>query len=453
MEQKSNFKFRFIHASDTHLGSILHINSNDEYDMDVRFSEAVYTAFRRVCDAAINLQVDFIIISGDIYDRELKTVKASRFFYDQCKRLEEKNINIYLIRGNHDPLGEDKELFVLPQNVHTFSCEDVEALDIYIDRDLVGKIIGQSYKNKWEGRKIFKDYGQANSLLYNIGVLHTGLDINDNRYVPSTIEELKSIKNINYWALGHIHKCKVINSESPAIAYSGIPQGRDIGEYGIGGCLLVEVKEDLTENIKYIPISSFVWLKITLNIDEKREGKLDNLNDLEEFIIEEGKKILSRDLTVPEGLESIYPADKVLEGYIVQWNLEGRGKMDSILREDEENVVSYLKDRLNDYFMSQAVWIYTDSIYINTLKEVSLDYLSNRNQVVKSVNEIVDLLLRDENMRKEVISSFGNLFEKVNDREDFNEEKIPLDDQLIEDIINASREIIIEKFIEKGEYN
>lgn len=443
--------FRFIHASDIHLGSVLHASIKASHKIDEILKEAVYSGFKRICDAAIKYNVKFIILSGDIYDRELSTVKGSRLLYDESKRLEENNIDIFLIRGNHDPLGDGRELFTLPSNVHTFSYEEAEVFLVNRNEKTIARIIGQSYKNKWERRKMISSYNAEDTSVYNIGILHTALEPNNSNYVPCSIDNLKEKENINYWALGHIHKCRIINEKKPVIAYCGTPQGRDIGEEGVGGALLVEVSEDFSEEIKFIPTSSVVWKRIKLNINEYGEIPT-GLNELEELIIEKGEEILNSSFQAPEGLESIQPVDNVVEGYIVQWSIEGRGKLDEVLREDEENASKYLMERVNKKLLSRSPFLYSNDVLINTSKEIpSIDYLVKSNQVMKEINDVTTLCLEDSTLRKNIISTFGNVFEKNGDIEDIDEEKIQLSDDLIEDIVNAAKELVIEKFLEKGE--
>ncbi|MCY6370874.1 metallophosphoesterase family protein [Clostridium ganghwense] len=447
-------KLRFIHAADIHLGSILHINYDGLKEIKTLFKEAVYEAFKRICDSAIKYEVDFILLSGDIYDREIRTVKAGEFFQRQCKILKQHEINVYIIRGNHDPLGKAEELFDLPTNVYLFSSEEAETFEEYKSERLIARILGQSYRGKWEGRKVFNSYEPIDNSVYNIGLLHTQLEPKNKNYIPCSVEELKRNENINYWALGHIHKCKLINPISPIIVYPGIPQGRDIGEDGIGGCLLVEVNEELSSNISYIPTSTVIWKKIILRIDEDKEKKPINLSELEDMFIEKGQVILENIPKIPEGFQSTYPLSSILKGYIVQWSIEGRGEIDEILREDEENIRDYLVQTLNNHFMNNDLFLYTDSIEINTRKEIlDIESLKQTNAAFKEIDKIVQEIFSCDNINKEIISTFGSVFQKKYDKEDFNEEKIQLDQNIIEEIINQAGEIIIEKLLEKGEGN
>lgn len=119
-------KFKFIHTADIHLGRPLSYGGNPDEELLDIFSQAEQKSLQRLVDKAITEKVDFIVISGDLYDREARSVSSSRFFLKLCQKLNNEGIYIYIISGNHDPAGRKKEPFELPENVHFFSSEEVE---------------------------------------------------------------------------------------------------------------------------------------------------------------------------------------------------------------------------------------------------------------------------------------------------------------------------------------
>ena len=166
---------------------------------------AVYDGFERICNNAISYKVDFILLCGDVYDSYLRSVRGNKFFVNQCVRLSEKNIGVYVIYGNHDAIDEKEELFDMPQNVHILSSDKVESFEVYKEGEVIAKIVGKSYKHRSEKEKIYEKY-LLDDEVFNIAMLHTALEGEDKNYIPCTLEELKKIPNIDYWALGHIHK-------------------------------------------------------------------------------------------------------------------------------------------------------------------------------------------------------------------------------------------------------
>ena len=182
--------FRFIHAADLHLGSFLNINGKPPEEIQALCKEAVYDGFERICNIAILYKVDFILICGDVYDSYLRSVRGNRFFINQCLRLSEINIGVYVIYGNHDATNEKQELFDMPQNVHILSSDNAEIFEVYKEGEVIAKIVGKSYKHRSEREKIYENYLLDNDV-FNIAMLHTALEGDNKNYVPCTLEELK----------------------------------------------------------------------------------------------------------------------------------------------------------------------------------------------------------------------------------------------------------------------
>src|SRR5690606_19449710 len=158
--------------------------------------------------------------------------------------------------------------------------------------------------------------------VFNIGLLHTQLDPKDKNYVPCSLAQLKEKKEINYWALGHIHKGQVLHISDPVIAYAGIPQGRDISEQGPGGCLLVEIAPDGLIQVSFIPTGQIVWKEIEVDLTASGAKEPENLSEVENLLVEKGEEILNSspltDLQLPLA-EGEWAG--LLDGYIVRWVL------------------------------------------------------------------------------------------------------------------------------------
>ena len=128
-------RIKFIHTESS-FKSLLHINGEITH-MQVRRT-ATMDAFRRICNAAIEHDIDFVVISGDLYDREARSVVACRFFVEECEKLNTAGIPVFVIAGNHDPLREQPELFKLPKNVKVFGGNKP---DLYHVLDQTGRLL------------------------------------------------------------------------------------------------------------------------------------------------------------------------------------------------------------------------------------------------------------------------------------------------------------------------
>jgi DNA repair exonuclease SbcCD nuclease subunit len=438
-------EFKFIHAADIHLGSILHVSKKVDKNLKDIFNNAVYYGFDRLCDLALEKQVDFIIISGDIYDREARSIKANSFFVEQCRRLEAQGIKVYAIGGNHDPMKKNSELFTLPENVHIFSSETAETMEFKNQHgEVLARIIGQSYRENWDSRKIYMNYNAPKDDILNIALLHTQLD-NNNNYVPCSFSDLKAVENIDYWALGHIHKYNLINSSEPTVVYPGIPQGRDFGEEGMGGVMLVEAADDKIANVQYIPISQVIFKKININLDMIEEQSPNNISDLESIIKSKAEDVIS-EAEIAERYE------RIVRGYAVKWTISGRSEVYKLLEEKDEELIDYLLESLNSKLSNRSPFIYSDSIEFNIGRPIGdLELLKAENSVYKEISSFAQLCMDEEDVKQQLIRRLGGLWEMTGDLEDINFKKLQLDEETLHSIIKQAEQLAVDVLLQRSE--
>ncbi|MEW4529183.1 DNA repair exonuclease [Maioricimonas sp. JC845] len=230
--------FRFIHAADVHLDSPLWgLEKYDGAPVD-EIRSATRRALERLVQLAIDEQVAFVLIAGDIYDGDWPDYNTGLFFNSQMTRLKEAGIRVFLIDGNHDAANTMTRSLTLPDNVVKFP-HDAAATEVLED---VGVAIhGQSFATKAVTEDLSQSYLPKVAGMLNIGMLHTsatGREGHEN-YAPCTVEGLKT-HEYDYWALGHVHTREVLN-ESPLVVFPGNIQGRHIRETGPKGCYLCTV--------------------------------------------------------------------------------------------------------------------------------------------------------------------------------------------------------------------
>jgi len=437
-------KLRFIHTADIHLGSFLHVGGDS---LPPTIERAIETAtlegFRRVCDVAISQNVDFMVISGDLYDSQARSVKAVSYFIEQCKRLEAVNICVFVIAGNHDPLREKPELFRMPDNVKVLDGSQPEICQLLDQKKRpVARIIGQSYTSRWERKKLHLDYKVPDKDIWNIALLHTQLEPTKSNYIPCSLGELKSREDIHYWALGHIHQPNILNDTYPLIAYPGIPQGRDFGEQGRGGCILVELDPLEGASISFIPTAPIVYKRIDVIIDQDPDKIPEDLEDLVDLITEYGRRVLKG-----EGEEDDYP----VEGYVVEWILRGRGGIHDQLKEQEQEFLEELTDRLRMEFKSNTPFLWTDSITLGTQPPIDYDSLMQTSPIVQELDKVISKCLEDEAMRYKLVKELGDIWSGDGDHETVDEFRFHMDQSTLEEMLWKARQLIIEKLAERRE--
>ncbi|WP_041605829.1 metallophosphoesterase family protein [Halothermothrix orenii] len=451
-------ELKFIHASDIHLGSVLHTGTTHKGDIGEIVKKATYKAFSRICNHAIEFEVDFVVLSGDIFDRESKSVVAMKHFIGECKRLNEKGIPVYLIAGNHDPLREQVNIMDLPPDVFIFSGDEVEKEDfISDDGRILARLIGQSYKSRALSEKIHLQYNSGEkSGVWNIGLLHTQLEPGNKNYIPCSLQELNEINNIHYWALGHIHQCKILQQGLPTIAYPGIPQGRDFGEQGPGGCLLVNLVPEKSPAVKFVPVSPVIWKRIEVKIGEGNTGKENenprNITELQELLYKKARDLVNDIQLKPQGLDiPAVKTENVVEGLVIQWVITGRSHIHNLLQEqDDEEIEEVLIEGLKSFHESRP-FLWTDSIIIRTGKPLpDMNIMKKHNPVFQEIENISFDILGKEELQKELLEELGQVWELAEDHENINETKIQLDKETMKTIIDQARHLVIEKILERG---
>ena len=92
----------FIHAADAHIDSPLKgLEAHDGAPVDV-LRGATRRAFENLIQLAIDENIDFMVLAGDLYDGDWKDYSTGLFFRGQMVRLRDEGISVYLIAGNHD---------------------------------------------------------------------------------------------------------------------------------------------------------------------------------------------------------------------------------------------------------------------------------------------------------------------------------------------------------------
>lgn len=267
-------KVTFLHTSDFHLGASFKGLKALSESWAKRLLSAVMESYSRVIETAIERQVDFVIVAGDVFDTEQTSYADYLGFLKGLERLDEKGIPVYLCMGNHDPLTSWQKGFShLPNNTSIFSSEKPSFSVFEKDGLPVAVLGGRSYGTKsWpigedisaglDRTEAFKATGVETP--FSIGVAHSGLDI-DKGHSPLDPAKLLD-SGMDYWALGHLHSPFALPDHDPTIVFPGCIQGHDINETGPKGAYLVTLEEGKTNKLEFVSTASVVWQKIKIDI-------------------------------------------------------------------------------------------------------------------------------------------------------------------------------------------
>ncbi len=254
---------RFIHASDLHIDSPL--RGLDRYDGAPveRLRTATRSALERLVDKALGERVDFVLFSGDLYDRDWQDFHTGLFFREQMVRLGRAGIRVFIVQGNHDAQGVISKQLALPLNVTVFSSRNAQTIRI---DELSVAIHGRSFPEREVDEDLVPSYSAAVPGFFNIGMLHTSLTgrAGHDTYAPTDLPTLVS-KGYDYWALGHVHAREVL-CEHPRIVFPGNLQGRHAKETGAKGCELVTVEGGQIE-AEFVALDVVRWSQVSVPLD------------------------------------------------------------------------------------------------------------------------------------------------------------------------------------------
>ncbi|MGH7102535.1 MAG: metallophosphoesterase [Acetobacteraceae bacterium] len=228
---------KFLHAADIHLDSPLSGLSARKDLPDAVIRNCTRRAFTAMIDLALQEDVAFIVIAGDLYDGDWKDFSTGLFFASEMRRLDRP---CFLLRGNHDARSVITRNLPPPPNVREFSSRTCDTFRL---EELGVALHGHSFPNRAVPEDLSASYHPPIEGMFNIGVLHTSAEDPGphETYAPCRVAEL-ALKGYDYWALGHIHARRVL-AERPWILFPGNLQGRHAGEPGAKGCTLVTVED------------------------------------------------------------------------------------------------------------------------------------------------------------------------------------------------------------------
>jgi DNA repair exonuclease SbcCD nuclease subunit len=277
--------FKFIHAADVHLDSPLHRLDNYEGVPIDEFRQATRRAFENLIRLAISENAAFVLIAGDLYDGDWKDYNTGLYLVSQLRRLDDADIPVFILAGNHDAASRISKTLRFPENVRLFSVHDPETY--YIDTLNVA-IHGQGFASPAVKRDLSKHYPNAAVGYFNIGLLHTcatGREGHEN-YAPCSVEGLSS-KGYDYWALGHVHAYEMLTTD-PLIVFSGNIQGRHVRETGPKGCVLVSVDDDGRADAMFRPLDVVRWEFVHVDAGYAESGYdiIDRVSDRIDMLME-----------------------------------------------------------------------------------------------------------------------------------------------------------------------
>jgi DNA repair exonuclease SbcCD nuclease subunit len=254
--------FRFLHAADLHLDSPLRGLDADAAAPARRIRQASRDALTRLVDLALEQQVDFLLVAGDLYDGDWQDFRTGHALVAAFARLTRAGIRIVAIRGNHDADSVLTRNLRLPEGATLLSHRRPETLRF---EELGVAFHGQSFATRAVVENIARAYPLPLPGLFNIGLLHTSAvgHAAHETYAPCSVEQLAG-HGYDYWALGHVHERTVLHQD-PWIVFPGNLQGRHINEPGAKGASLVTVRAGRVAEVAHHALDTVRWARLVVD--------------------------------------------------------------------------------------------------------------------------------------------------------------------------------------------
>lgn len=407
-------KIRFIHTADLHLDSPFKGISELDEAISQELADATFNAFENIINLCIEEKVDFLLISGDVYDNQDKSLRAQLKFIDGLGRLSKEGIQTYVVHGNHDPSNGWASNLEIPMNVHVFGGRKVHKHIFQKDGEDLAEIYGFSYHRRDITDSVIPEFEEkvSSSTLFSIALLHCNLSTSTEHepYAPCAVNDLTGLP-IDYWALGHVHNMDIVK-ESPMIVYPGNTQGRHIREGGERGCYLVEVDDNHNIKMEFKPTACIRWQTKNLSIEGYK-----NIQEL----MREIYKIID---DIKEECDN-RPA-------ICRLNLTGRGALsqDLMRQSNIDDILSELRD--NESTETCFVWV--EKIKVETSSPIDREKLRDSGDFIGEIVGMYDELYEKETERQKLNEALQPLFDS---RRGMKYLEIIDDDELLELIKNA----------------
>ena len=237
---------RIIHCADIHLDSALSAHLGRERARGRR--NEILNTFRKIFGYAAENDVQAVIIAGDLFDSE--TVSATTINVVLGEIAKYADIDVFYLRGNHDP---DESLFAgrrLPENLYLFGDE-------WTQYQLKGShiVIAGAVLNDENCNSIYDEL-ELDENDINIVTLH-GQEQEYGRARNMNDVCLKKLRGrgIDYLALGHVHGRKLESLDHRGVyCYPGCLEGRGFDELGDKGFLAGEVSPEEAA-LQFIPFA------------------------------------------------------------------------------------------------------------------------------------------------------------------------------------------------------
>lgn len=187
---------RFIHASDLHLERGIEGVTECPARWEQRMLDISIRSAERLFKRCIEEEIDFLVLSGGVFNANLASPGIYLFLVDQFERLKNVGIKVYWAGGEFDSPEDWATTFSLPENVYRFPSDTIQEYFFHRSNGAelypVTKLIGMS-RSQCRKRIRSSEFPQELGSLFTIAVANGEIE-------PETLAQ----RYIDYWAMGGI---------------------------------------------------------------------------------------------------------------------------------------------------------------------------------------------------------------------------------------------------------
>ena len=320
---------RIVHAADIHLDTPFR---RHDAALRQRLQQAGREAFSALVDLTLEERADALLIAGDLFDNEWLTIATERVLTSELSRLTDAGVTVVYATGNHDPGRTNYRAAHIDwpsANFHLHSSRTPRRIPINRGDERVGWVVAAGHQTTHEATNLASTFPPAPGPQPAVALLHADVggaqgapdDEAGNTYAPAALSDLDP--SYAYWALGHIHKRQKLREDSPAW-YPGNLQGRDFGETGAKGALVVDLSPHEPPQVRFHPLAPVRWERLAVrDLDEARaigdihnavRAKVDALREADDALLGEKEWILRVELSGPCPLAALLRQDEERDG-------------------------------------------------------------------------------------------------------------------------------------------
>jgi len=370
---------RFVHAADLHLDTPFEGIGQTAPEVAALLRDASLVAWDALVQLCIDEKAEFLLLAGDIYDGEVRGVRAQLRFLRGLERLASRGIEVFIAHGNHDPAGGRwSAIREWPRGVTVFGHERVESVRVDRDGRTLAVVHGLSHSTREVSENLALRFRRGSEDCPHLAVLHcnAGRDPGHALYSPCTLDDLRAA-GMDYWALGHIHAYRVLFEGDLAAVYAGSLQGRSLkpSERGLKGAVVGTIEDGRVAGWRFVPVPHVRFIEFVVDVT--------NISDV-------GRLVARLEENVAAELQA-----GSCSGLVARARLVGRGPVHTDL--DRPGAPDELLTRLREEATGREPLVWWSALMNETRADLDRDGIRARGDFSAELIRLTDSLRADEN--------------------------------------------------------